>query len=118
MNPSPPANQPLVAFGVVHIDDYSLVLDLDKLRRWAVSPDHGIRARVGGQLQQLSEDLPSEEHRMSPATLICGDHDRSAALAESCHNASHCSCADGGMIHQTEDDGFDVISNQGSQTHL
>ena len=51
LTPSLPASQPPVAFGVVHIDDHSLVLDLHKLRRLAVFPDHRISASVAGQPQ-------------------------------------------------------------------
>jgi hypothetical protein len=110
--------QPPVAFAVVHIHDDSLVLDLDELRRWAVLPDYGIGAGVGGQLEQLIEHFPSDEHRMSPATLIGGDHDWGAGLPESRQKSAHRFSRDGGMIHQTEKDCLQTIRDQRSQTRL
>src|SRR5208283_5235849 len=55
---------------------------------------------------------------MSPPTLISRDYDRSSALAEACHNSLHCCFGDSRMVDQTEEDSFQVIRNQGSQTRL
>ena len=82
-------NQPPVALGVVHINDYSFVFDLDDLSHRAIFPYHRIGSDASGQRQQLLEELTSYQHWMSAAAEMSGDYDGSAALSENRSDHSH-----------------------------
>src|SRR6266568_8469997 len=108
----------VVCFRVVYIRDYPRVLYLQNPRRCELFSDNRVSPNARGQAQQFRKKLAGYEHRVSTLTAKGRDDHRGKGRLRSPGHGANGLGADGGMIHQADENAFDLRPVERRESHL